>query len=837
MPRYYLRTLSIEGFRGINNQGHPFVLKFDQSKVTSVFGENGMGKSSVFEALEYAIFGRVNRLADMQQIENSDRYYLNQFHPGPARIILEFEPDDAGVPVIITVERTKNGARKVTGQNLTDCHAFLNTVQAETLLMDYRTFNKFVMEKPLERGRFLSRLLGLERVSAVRAALSSLRDTKNLNNDLDVNALRVKVQAAKASRRHAAISALNQVSDIRPHTFSADAFDLRKVADYCLATLNEDPVISPLITGKTLSQIDYKACLERLQDSDRSGQRQKLAALHVKKGRLTTPIDLLGLEMKMETLQLKVRKRQELVDDSKGEAYKALYQAAQQVLSVNPQAEECPLCERLWEHKSGLNFPHFVAHQLENYREILELDDSIKTVWKSLIQDDTVSKLVTELEQRAPEAAPAALGTVDLPTEKDVSSLRNTFVDLEEHRCRALATIQREIAEVEATVPPSLAASIQAVTASKNLTDSLKAYLAAETEEKVASDELAAINQWEAFIDKAASDFAQEETVLVRATIAMLEQNIRALYMAIMPGAPVLPKLSRQEGSEKLLLMLEHFYGVKDAHAVPLLSESYRNALGLAVFLAASQKRTHGGRFLVLDDVTSSFDAGHQSYLLEAIYQHVAKPENPNGLQVIILSHDGTLKKYFDMATSSGKAWTNHRLQGTAPTGSVTAKAIPVDELRNDILNPLSTGDLTPARRAVRPYLEATLLEIVDQVHIRVPLDMATIDHKRMLRDLMEAIKWEIRLRQLANELVLDSAAVKDITQNIIPFLQANPWAHYATDSTTSVDANAIRGVADAIDRLVDAFKYTCNCGPGKPERKFYRSLGEKPKGCGPKCK
>jgi DNA repair exonuclease SbcCD ATPase subunit len=63
MTRYYLRELSIEGFRGINNAGDPLQIKLQPEAVNSIHAPNGVGKTSIFEAIHYAIFGEVPRLA------------------------------------------------------------------------------------------------------------------------------------------------------------------------------------------------------------------------------------------------------------------------------------------------------------------------------------------------------------------------------------------------------------------------------------------------------------------------------------------------------------------------------------------------------------------------------------------------------------------------------------------------------------------------------------------------------------------------------------------------------------------------------------------------------
>ena len=71
MVRYYLTRLCIEGFRGINNEGQPLELRFFSDKVNSIYALNGLGKSSVYDALNYAILGRIPKLDNLEQSEDA----------------------------------------------------------------------------------------------------------------------------------------------------------------------------------------------------------------------------------------------------------------------------------------------------------------------------------------------------------------------------------------------------------------------------------------------------------------------------------------------------------------------------------------------------------------------------------------------------------------------------------------------------------------------------------------------------------------------------------------------------------------------------------------------
>lgn len=113
MPRYFLTGLKIEGFRGINNEGDPLAIKFKKEKINSVFAVNGVGKSSLFDAIHYAITGNLPKLDALHHVERSQDYYINRFHTQTKGTIeLMFQSDEA-VPQTHTVivERLSNGTR------------------------------------------------------------------------------------------------------------------------------------------------------------------------------------------------------------------------------------------------------------------------------------------------------------------------------------------------------------------------------------------------------------------------------------------------------------------------------------------------------------------------------------------------------------------------------------------------------------------------------------------------------------------------------------------------------------------------------------------------------
>jgi DNA repair exonuclease SbcCD ATPase subunit len=197
MPRYYLSQISIEGFRGINNDGDPLVIKFKPNTVNSVHAHNGVGKTSIFEAIHFAIFGTVPRLTRLQGAEHPEAYVVNRFHPaGQATVGLWFEADDGTGTVEITVKRDGAGVRTVTsGSAHADPEGFLQSLREDFVLVDYSKFAEFVDASALERGRSFASLVGLSSYSRLRQALESAANTRSLNTDFSLPALQAGITA------------------------------------------------------------------------------------------------------------------------------------------------------------------------------------------------------------------------------------------------------------------------------------------------------------------------------------------------------------------------------------------------------------------------------------------------------------------------------------------------------------------------------------------------------------------------------------------------------------------------------------------------------------------
>jgi hypothetical protein len=313
---------------------------------------------------------------------------------------------------------------------------------------------------------------------------------------------------------------------------------------------------------------------------------------------------------------------------------------------------------------------------------------------------------------------------------------------------------------------------------------------------------------------------------LASARIGTIEGEYQTLFTDLVRGGPdVKPTLERAAGTENTDLTLANFHGLSDISARAVLSESYRNAVAASIFLAAAVRYNRMPRFVILDDVTSSFDAGHQYCLMEAIRTKLQQPAKADGLQFIILSHDTALEKYFDKQNGSAD-WCHQKLQGMPPIGRVMVSAQQADRLKVQAQNQLNAGQVDLGAPLVRQYLEYKLGYIISKLEIPCPPDYTTRGDKRTLSTYIAAIVDAIDLYVAAGRCVLTSTQQTDITNTHVPSIVGNFVSHYETGTGTPFGGYALLGVLQSIDAMADCFMWLDASG-ATPVKRFYRRLDQ----------
>jgi hypothetical protein len=204
-----------------------------------------------------------------------------------------------------------------------------------------------------------------------------------------------------------------------------------------------------------------------------------------------------------------------------------------------------------------------------------------------------------------------------------------------------LAAIKADRLALEQRLPPSLVAVTTTVETARRLQESWRELRAANVELAFIMAQQARNGRVKTFLDNVCSRFATAEANASARRLAAVKPLCQDLFVSIM-YQPVRPTLVKPAGGEELSLSLAEFWSLQNVSAQALLSESFRNAFAVSVYLAAASLYRGAPLFMILDDVTSSFDAGHQFHLMEVIRTRFARPGNRAGPQVILLKRTRT---------------------------------------------------------------------------------------------------------------------------------------------------------------------------------------------------
>lgn len=395
-----------------------------------------------------------------------------------------------------------------------------------------------------------------------------------------------------------------------------------------------------------------------------------------------------------------------------------------------------------------------------------------------------------------------------------------------------LASLRKQVGEIDAQLtaeqelleqelPPSAVEVTKKVETARRLQECWRKL---EKSRKVITEEIAResyVSRARDFLVEASKTFATAEAAISTARLTAVEPVFKN-YFKKMSFYGVEPAVSKKADSEELRIGLEQFYGLTNVSPQALLSESFRNAFAISLYLAAAS--LYGGlpKFVILDDVTSSFDAGHQHFLIELIRTTFARPGNANGPQVILLSHDTMLEKLFNKHSNSG-FWWHQRLEGS-PQIAVLPQAGAVNKVRDRTISLLQAGQADSAKEGVRQYLEYRLSDLIGKLRIPVPLDIAFNDDKQVAGDFLKAIEAAVQLHKAGNSLVLNAAQEAGLNANMVTIV-GNFLSHWGTGQAAAFSAPALLGVMQAIDDFCDCF--TFEPAPGAAPI-YYKSLSQR---------
>lgn len=664
------------------------------SKSMVVYGENGSGKSSFVDAVEYILNdGKVGHLIHEYSGRNQEKGIINTHTPVGSRVKLGIKFKDGSARKTMI---SRKGARLSSGAE----NVAVNSWEYRRTVLRQDELADFIRARKGEKYSALLPLLGLHQLEV---AAENIRQLARV----------VKQQSGLSEIR----TSLKKVATKREQLFGA---------------ANEDHIV------KIIQDLHTKYCVKMTETTEPTSRCNEIeTALTARKTGLTEDqrrhfILQTAAEIELGEHIDAVRKANtELagaVEPLISEKLEILHSTEAFVDGLADEREvNCPACGRSIPVDL---FQEHVAAEKERLQDAIDAFNSRKETIGTLCEmvaslkssmdkadiktwrdDLTISGILTENFTYLSD-----FNVEDLRTSCSNDDLKNIGDNLQPLINAASQSSEEAPPDVQ-----QLATDTEIVEACKAIVDSKELSDAANR----ADDLISFLNS----LEQGIRDEIREQA---RKVIDEISSDIQSMWAILHPDEAIENvRLSIPSDTDKAIDIGLKFYGVEQDSPRLTLSEGYRNSLGLCIFLAMAKKEADNDRPLFLDDIVVSFDQNHKGMIVELLGQEFSSR------QVIIFTHDrvwySELRHQLDRTNWAFKVL---RPYETPEIGiRLSEKTSTFDDARAHLAErPDSAGN------DVRKIMDFELALIAERLQVKLPYQRGDRNDKRMAHDFLERL-------------------------------------------------------------------------------------------------
>ena len=732
-----INSLSITGIRGVRKN----LILPANGKSCLLYGDNAAGKSTLSDAIEWFYFNRVEHLSSEEigrnGIEALRNIYLDD--NDAASIDLKFDDPSCNCAKEIKIENDK---LVTTSTNSSDDFAeYLMQSQQENLVLRYRDLVRFVILSKGEKLRYLSEIIGFSQVTKTRDVLQRVANSlsreitnKNFENNISLQQSQILEQFGQ-----------NVTSD----------GEFTKVVNSLIKDFN---------LGVTASSLpDVNEILKKIKkpdDSKESKQEAYLTKLQEK---------LVDYPVHLSELEKRYKEYRELFDGIVADLDKVKKLALDKLLSVGHELllnkghdeETCPLClqdksqseliSELHDRIAELEEAKLEDQKLKGAAAALESQISVtKLALSQVIQDsqsdesenskrkDALTKIRDLVDKYEDTLKPTVLDGTSLTKDKELAIDQVPLVELAKDCKAALEEIRKKRTkdpkwDVQSKINIANHAYVQVLRLKKEQ----KAY-------EVQRDAM----------DEVFRRFVHAQKDALTSFLNSYSGEIDDIYQFLNPDERVenIRIVPLEKNGDLVGLTIEYDFLDEKSASPPAkyLSESLLNCLGLAAFLASAEAFNKRNKFLVLDDVISSYDSEHRKRFADLII------ERYDDYQIILMTHE---KSWFSIVANLAKkkGWNIHTIRYNDKDGTHLDQ--PPMTLREEIESQIAEGGGPGLGNNARKYLEQRLKTIAHNMEVKVAYRPNESNEDRMCHELLSELKSKLnraKCGELKAEPVID---------------------------------------------------------------------------------
>ncbi|MBC8525499.1 MAG: hypothetical protein ISS28_05580 [Candidatus Cloacimonetes bacterium] len=788
-----IENIKIKGLRGINKE-IVFPLK---KKSILLYGENGSGKSSVTDALEWFYYDKIGHLSS-EEIGRKGLEGLRNIHISDSEdgfISIEYSDSKLNSSKIISQKDSKFTTSQTNNSN--EFLSFLDESKKEQIILRYRDLVSFILATKSEKLTALSEIIGFSEVikirDALRKSLSTLkREIKNSNFDSQISYQQKQLITQLGQ---------NVVSDVQ-----------------YIDTVNN--LLAPIKIGRKATNLnDLDGILELLRNpEDTQVVEQQLFLEKVKSSANQLLPDIENIEIHYKNYYTQYQNIISDIEKLNKIKLESLLSEGVKILKEEIIKDEvCPLCLQPKNKIELLKELQGRLEELQKYKEEKTNLDDVKSDLQSEIAkaENIISNILTDSKIETEDntkiksfLSKTAKGLDIYKTETKINVLTGNEIK----KTNELLIDKNVLQEVETFSVDKISKLKEGRKGDEKfdihskIALSKNAYL--DIKRLIKAKELLEKQQYT--LDKINTAFTKKMEEGFTAFLNHLSKDINDFYVFMNPGEHIedINLVPVQKNDEFLGITIQFkFFENEETPPSKYLSESHMNCLGLAFFLTSVRALNQNNNFFILDDVISSYDTNHRLRFAQILLEKFAD------FQIILLTHD---KDWFDYVSKVVKGkWLINTFKWEDKSGP--SIDVPLPSLKIQIENQISKNDIKGLGNNIRIYLEGLLKNIAFNLSVPVRFLFNDKNENRMSYEMLTALKSKIKKH---TDCLLDTTVIDRILNSI--FI-GNKGSHDSSFESSIGDCKAFWADVVELESL-----FYCNSCRKCISTRYYDSVNKK---------
>lgn len=723
-----VKSLEISGVRGIRKS---IKLDLSSSKSVLIYGDNGSGKSSIADAFEWFYYDKVKHLTSEEIDVRGISALRNTFLSDDQDAYFDLKYSDSKYDSKKRLFLKKSKLTSEPSNVSQDFKDYLGASLKENLILRYKDLLRFILFTKAEKLEEISQIIGFSEVSKVKGVfkkavgeLRTKRKTENFDNHINIKQSQIMEQIGQSifddnqyfNAIKELVAPLNLSVEIKDDASISNVLELLKKPENKEAVeqqLSYEKVIESLNNHKASFEniySSYKSFYEKCQQIAKDKDKLKKISLEPLLSQGFSILEKRLYEEDRCPLCLQDKSREELIDELR----RRLEELAFVKKEKNTVLEEKNATQRfiqgtITEINSALREKSLLLDENADLRKQVEqLKGIISTASEKLQRTD-----LSEIEQ--------------ISKPEDFISLNMTF----------LQDLISALADKKSMI----------ITGKKddqtftvyNKIFSVRQFYGEIKSMKRASEVLARQQQ---SIELIYNEFVKKQREGLCTFLDSISRDMNDLYLFMNASENVseIELIPLDEDDEFVGITLRFkFHGKPESPPHKYLSESHLNCLGICLFLASVKAFNKLNKFIVFDDVISSFDTNHRARFARLLV------EKFSDYQITLLTHE---KDWFEFLSNmvKGKNWLVRKIKWSHDDGAYIEES--PSALKEEIESKIEKSDITGLGNLIRKYLERLLKDVCFNLEVKVRFLFNEYNENRMSNELLSELKNKLKDRR-----------------------------------------------------------------------------------------